>query len=164
MSQPRWSMFGTTWILAMMQMMLIGMPLYAQRPDLPPGTIVGAKSPELIPDSTAFRLVFLSLRAPESPSATDLKKQSSRLKHIGFSDDDAVAAKNIIDDFGTAYDDWQTKFRQTSSSIDIPTAKSERDAIVQETLGRVMKQLSPAGAAKLAQYVQAAKVRMVVHE
>jgi hypothetical protein len=100
-------MFGTTWILAMM---LIGIPLYAQRPDLPPGTIDGAKSPELIPDSTAFRLVFLSLRAPTSPNATDLKKQSSLLKHIGFSDDDAVAAKNIINDFGTAYDDWRESF------------------------------------------------------
>jgi len=161
MSQPRWSMFGTTWILAMM---LIGIPLYAQRPDLPPGTIDGAKSPELIPDSTAFRLVFLSLRAPTSPNATDLKKQSSLLKHIGFSDDDAVAAKNIINDFGTAYDDWQRKFRQTSSSIDVPNARSERETIVQETLGRVMKQLSPVGAAQLAQYVQAAKARMVVHE
>lgn len=161
MSQRRWCVSGTTWILAMM---LIGMPLYAQRPDLPPGTIDGAKTPELIPDSTAFRLVFLSLRAPESPSATDLKKQSSRLRHIGFSDDDALAAKNIISDFGTAYDDWQRKFSQTNSSLDVSNARSERETIVQETLGRIMKELSPVGAARLAQYVQAAKARMVVHE
>ena len=161
MSQLRWRELGATWILANL---LIGVPLYAQSPDLPPGIIDGAKSPELIPDSTAFRLVFLSLRAPESPSATDLKMQSSRLKRVGLSDDDAVAAKNIINDFGTAYDDWHRKFSHVSSSVDVSNARSEREAIVQETLGSIMKQLSPVGAARLAQYVQAAKVRMVIHE
>ncbi|KAA6457922.1 hypothetical protein DYQ86_21390 [Acidobacteria bacterium AB60] len=155
------SLFGTTWILAIM---LAGTLSQAQRPDLPPGTIDGATTPQLIPDSTAFRLVFLSLRVPGSPSANDLKNQSSRLKHIGLSDEDAAAAKGIMSSFGTSYDAWQTKFGQPGSSIDVPTAKSEREAIVQETLGRVMKGLSPEGAAKLAEYVQAAKSRMVVHE
>lgn len=143
---------------------LLCTPSYSQTSNLPPGVIDGAKTPQFIPDSTAFRLVFLSLRVPKSPTDDDLKKQSSHFKHIGLSDADRVTAQNVLTQFDTAYHGWQTKYLQTSNPIDLAAATSEREAIVEETTANFLHQLSPAGATKLVQFVQAAKVRMVVRE
>jgi hypothetical protein len=161
MSYSSQAILGITGIIGIA---LLCTPLHSQTPDLPPGYIDGTKAPQRIPDSTAFRLVFLSLRVPKSPTADDLKKQSSHFKHIGLSDIDKVTAQNIMTQFDTAYDDWQTQYIQTNSPVDVATATSEREAIVEETIASFMSQLSPAGATKLAQFVQAAKVRMVVQE
>jgi hypothetical protein len=161
MSYSRQAILGVTAILGIA---LLAAPLRSQTQDLPPGVIDGSKEPQRIPDSTAFRLVFLSLRIPTSPSPADLKRQSAHFKRIGLSGVDFAASLPIIADFGTAYDEWQTRFDPTSKSIDVAASTSEREALVEATIVSVMHRLSPAGAAKFVQFVQAAKSRMVVHE
>lgn len=144
---------------------LLGVPLLSQTTDVPPGYINGAETPQLIPDSTAFRLVFISLRLPKSPSEADLKRQSSRLKNrIGLADADVVTVKEIMTQFGTSYDAWLAKYTQPGASTDVATATSEREAIVEETIASLIKRLSSEGVAQLSTFVQKAKVRMLVQK
>ncbi|MBB5061190.1 hypothetical protein HDF16_005926 [Granulicella aggregans] len=160
-SYLRQAILGITGIVGIA---LLCSPLHSQTSNLPPGVIDGSKTPELIPDSTAFRLVFLSLRVPQSPTEGDLKKQEMHFKRIGLSDVDKAAARDVLSHFHTAYHQWQTKYIQTSNPIDMTAARSEREAIVEETTASFINQLSSDGATKLAKFVQSAKVRMIVRE
>jgi hypothetical protein len=78
----------------------------APRPD-PPGTIDGAKNPELIPDQLAYKMMLMALSVP--PNATDQQKrrQQARLERIHLSADDAKALLGLA-----------AQFREGKSSID----------------------------------------------
>jgi hypothetical protein len=58
-----------------------------QRPD-PPGTIDGAKNPELIPDEVAYKMLFLSIMEPENPTEVEKARQEAKLRMIGLSRED----------------------------------------------------------------------------
>jgi hypothetical protein len=58
-----------------------------QPPD-PPGTIDGAKNPELIPDDIAYKMLFLSIMEPENPTEAQTARQEAKLRMIGLSQED----------------------------------------------------------------------------
>lgn len=62
----------------------------AQFPD-PPGTIDGAKNPELIPDEVAYKMLFLSIMEPENPTEAQKARQKAKLRMTGLSQDDEAA-------------------------------------------------------------------------
>jgi hypothetical protein len=62
----------------------------AQFPD-PPGTIDGAKNPELIPDEVAYKMLFLSIMEPENPTEAQKARQEAKLRMIGLSQDDEAS-------------------------------------------------------------------------
>jgi hypothetical protein len=68
------------------------------RPD-PPGTIDGAKNPELIPDEVAYRMLFLAVAEPED--ATDEQKARARAKIAAaqLSEEDTQALLSLMADF-----------------------------------------------------------------
>ncbi len=68
------------------------------KPDAP-GTIDGAKNPELIPDEVAYRMLFLAVAEPED--ATDEQKARARAKIIEaeLNEADTEAFLNLTTDF-----------------------------------------------------------------
>jgi hypothetical protein len=70
----------------------------AQFPD-PPGTIDGAKNPELIPDEVAYKMLFLSIMEPENPTEAQRARQEAKLRMIGLSQDDEASFLARLGDF-----------------------------------------------------------------
>jgi hypothetical protein len=130
---------------------------------LPPGFVDGSKTPDLIPDSAAYRLVFLNLLGPNSLDQTILAGTYPPIAKIGLSSPDAEALQEALRQFGSAYSDWQKAFEQ-ASRLSIPTQSlaARVDAIVQDTRDLLQKRLSSSGQAKFASYVKNAKKRMIV--
>jgi hypothetical protein len=69
------------------------------QPAYPPGTIDGAKNPELIPDDVAYKMLFLSLMEPENPSDAQKARQEAKLRMIGLSDNDKAGFLAKLGDF-----------------------------------------------------------------
>jgi hypothetical protein len=128
---------------------------------LPPGFIDGSKTPVLIPDSLAFRLVFLNLRLPTTADQAAVRRQNSKLNSMGLTDADATAMKGLLNQFDVEYTAWQSSAPNatvaTQSVVD-----AQANAIVQRMRDALIRTLAPDGVAKVFVYVQQAKSRMLV--
>jgi hypothetical protein len=120
---------------------------------LPPGFINGAANPEQIPDSTARKLVLLSLRLPDSPDENAIARQEAHLRFIGLSGQDLAAAKTIINDFTAKYAGWATT---------APRQATGADAIVNDTWTQLANRLSSSGLGTLLRFITTEKRHMVV--
>lgn len=126
---------------------------------LPPGFVDGSKNPELIPDTAAYRLVFLSLTVSPSADEKALAKQGALLAQVGLSEPDATTMKQTVAAFGNDYSAWRAR----SSSVAIATqSEAERTALVRQYQTLLFAKLSANGAVQLVQFVQRAKKRMAV--
>ena len=120
--------------------------------------IDGSKTPDLIPDSTACRLVLLSLSLPLHPSPTDIAKQGYRLKRIGLTPFDSDTLTSLLTEFSSTYANWQLTFRSKSSA----DAIADRNGLISSFLVLVGQKLSPDGSARFKQYVQGEKTKMSI--
>ena len=68
------------------------------KPDAP-GTIDGAKNPELIPDEVALRMVVLSVAEPPDANEEQIKRERAKLNPIGLSEEDTIALLTLLADF-----------------------------------------------------------------
>lgn len=128
---------------------------------LPPGFIDGTKTPDLIPDGVAYRLVFMSLVPSPAGDAKAIAAQDAHMKFIGLQDADRAILQQVVATFGGEYSNWQ---RSTAGSANNSTTSTTQiDQIVQTALDSVITELSSKGSAKFIQYVTRAKSRMVVH-
>ena len=120
-----------------------------QQSSLPPGSIDGQATPELIPDVVAFRLFFTAVAEDAQPSATQIAKQNSKLCGIHFSDAD----KSI---FVQALPDFKSRMVPATAA---PMAAS-LDDIAQATVNLLQTNMSPDGFQRLQAYVRIQKKRM----
>ena len=129
------------------------------QPD-PPGTIDGAKNPELIPDEVAYRMLFLGVA--EREDATDEQKARARGKiaPAGLSEEDAEAFLRLMADFHkemTAVLAENAKIRERNPfpdrlSTDWPIVvglRKRMEANALNTMAALPARLSPEGMAKL---------------
>jgi hypothetical protein len=130
--------------------------------NLPPGFVDGSKTPNLIPDTAAYRLVFLSLTVPPSANSAALSKQSALIAQIGLSEADTTTMKSTMAAFAGDYSAWQTNAKAAGSTATPAQLSSQVTALVQQYQSVVVATLSTDGAAKVAQFVQSANSRMVV--
>jgi hypothetical protein len=132
--------------------LLLAIPLVAQtvNHNHPQETIDGAVHPELIPDSTAWRLWMLSVTAkdPQHPELAE-QREEAFLAKAGFSEADRPQVKQALENFRTAYE----KILQDQGN----TLKARRDLLVTETQVNLLA-LRP----KLKEFIQGEKVRMRV--
>jgi hypothetical protein len=120
-----------------------------------PGAVTGAQ----VPDSVAYRMVFLSLSVPVKPTKDDLAIQKSIAASIGLNEADTAALLLDVSDFKTKYADF---YAQLGTSM-IPTAlafRSRRDGLVQEGRSDLQSHLSSAGLAGLDAFVVREKNRI----
>jgi hypothetical protein len=120
--------------------------------------IDGSKNPELIPDSTASRLILLSLSLPLHPVPTDIVKRSYRMKRMGLTPFDSDTLSSLLNDFSSAYANWQSTFRSKSSFESV----ADRNHLVNSFLLLIERKLSPDGVARFRQYVQTEKSKISI--
>jgi len=152
-------------IFILFAMLPLGRLLLAQvsgdSPSLPPGIVDGSKTPGLIPDQAAFRLVLLSLAVPPSPDEKALARQDAFLKKIGLSDVDKTTLKNVLVTFAANHSAWQQTLA-TSVTGGSTEVVAEGWVIVKNTRELLTNKLTTDGNTKLVQYVTLAKLHMRV--
>jgi hypothetical protein len=131
--------------------------------------IDGATHPELIPDSTAYRLVFIVIGEPPNPAPQRIALQTARFNAAGLTGNDAQAAIGILATFKTKYADLVASYNQAGLSAerggqkpDQPKFLAERDALVRSTLDALKLGLTEEGTRNLGTYVGQEKHRMKV--
>jgi len=65
----------------------------------PPGTIDGAKNPELIPDEVALRMIVLAVAEPADATEAQKERARAKLNPIGLGEEDAAAFLNLLAEF-----------------------------------------------------------------
>lgn len=142
-------------------------PPAAPKPD-PPGTIDGAKNPELIPDDTAYRLVFLAFSEPEKPTDAQKARFRAKLTAAGLDEDDTEAFRLILGHMQTQLDDVRAQENAVLAASPVPHPDStsaakladlsrQRDGYLAEAMSALPARLSASGAAKLHDFIQTQK-------
>jgi hypothetical protein len=139
----------------------------------PPGTIDGAKNPELIPDDVAYRLIFIAFAEAEDATAEQKARALGKINPIGFSSDDADAFLRLMGQFYTgmaAIEAQLTQIYQRSPilspySTDAATVRdlaNQREKLIADTIAALPARLSSEGVAQLQAYLQQAKGGMKI--
>lgn len=128
-------------------------------PNLPPGTIDGSKTPELVPDRVAFRLVLLSLLVPARADEKHFKKQQVIFERMGLSNADRSTFLEVLTVFESGYSAAMASKAATGIKPD-PQIWS----VVQSARDTLQSRLTTEGNTKFIQFVTNAKKRMIVHE
>ncbi len=139
----------------------------------PPGTIDGAKNPELIPDHVAYRMIVLAVAEPAD--ATDEQKERARAKinAIGFSEDDAASFLTLLGDFQTQAEAVDRQVAEVLVRAPIPHPAStdhrqlvdlgkQRDQLLNDTVAAFPARLSEDGLVKLQAFLAQAKKGMKI--
>jgi hypothetical protein len=120
----------------------------------------GSKNPDQIPESAAYRLVFLSLKPPDPTNQTAVAGRAATLRKIGLSAADLAILGQQLVTFAADYKALQTQI--VSAATDPASLHAQVATLVLVTRNALLGQLSPDGAAKFSAYVQNAKGRMIV--
>jgi hypothetical protein len=131
--------------------------------------IDGSTHPELIPDTTAYRLYFLMLGTV--PDATDAERtrHAVQLKKLALGSADQQAVIAILTGFKQQYrllvDAYNQDMRQAEAmgrQADLPSFRTKRDQLVQATVTNLKGELTVQGWITLADSVRDAKLRMQI--
>lgn len=114
--------------------------------------IDGSQTPNLIPDTTAYFLVMLSLVPPDPGNREGQFKFTSRLDRITLDDSDRQAFVTVLEDFGREYAAWGAR-----GATAIP---ADRDEIVGHHILMITQRLSDDGGKRVRAYVVGEKRNM----
>jgi hypothetical protein len=139
----------------------------------PPGTIDGAKNPELIPDDVAYRLIFLAFAMPEDATAEQKARARGKINSIGFNDDDADAFLRLLAEFHKGLVPIDTEVAEiyrrspilspySTDAARVRELGKQREKLVGDTIAALPARLSPEGVARLQAYLQQAKRGMKI--
>lgn len=136
----------------------------------PSQVIDGAVHPELIPDSTAYRLYFVMVSKPPSPTDEQMRRQSAQLAKVGLTESDKKTATAILAGFYSQYHALLANYNEQATAawtkgekIDQTAFLLQRDQLVQSTHDAMMNTLTQGGWARLDGYVQNEKRKMKIH-
>ncbi len=129
----------------------------------------GAAHPELISDSTAYRLFFLTVG-----QVSDSGHQHALLQAAGLGDEDIQSAIQVIAKFTIAYQSMISTHNQKMASTNAASAETntaalkallkERDASVLATRASLASSISSQGMSNFDAYIQGEKRSMTAVE
>lgn len=127
----------------------------------------GSRNPELIPDSTAYRVVFLHLSVPASYTSYDKRVQLSHLTTVGLEPRDSQAALVVLADFRSQYDAWVARWNAEAARAGVNFSaavfvKQEED-MVQAIRDALKRDMTPIGMLKFDAFVQSSKRSITLH-
>src|SRR5216684_2152087 len=147
-------------------------PLAAQASHLgmnPVQKIDGATNPELIPDSTAYRLFFVVVGLGNSPSDQDRIRQATNIAKIRLNDADVKTLTAAVNDFKASYDAAIQTHNSTADTLqkngqvpDVSAFLAQRDVLVEATRNKLSSSLTADGSSRLNAYIQAEKHGMKI--
>ena len=132
----------------------------------PAELIDGAKTPDLIPDLTAWRLWLLSVTAQDSKRAelSEARRQAF-LKAAGIPDIEISAAEEVIaqfrKDYGALVDDYNKRLN-AGENPSISEFRAQRDALVQRVQNTLWGKLETTTIGKMMNHINREKTRMKV--
>jgi hypothetical protein len=127
--------------------------------------IDGSKTPDLIPDSSAWRLWMLSVTAkdPKHPEL-DVDRENAFLRVAGFNEEDLPAVRQQLYDFRVAYDALLADHNQAEAagrSPSLDALKIRRDTLVKVTKASLLS-VRTESAEKVASFINHEKKHMRV--
>ena len=129
------------------------------QPD-PPGTIDGAKNPELIPDEVAYRMLFLGIAEPEDATEPQKARARGKIASAGLSEDDTEAFLRLLAEFHKGWANIDDQVAQIWARNPFPHPLStdyaqllglgkQREDLVANTIFAIPAKLTLEGANKL---------------
>lgn len=127
-----------------------------------PDLIDGSKTPDAIPDSTAWRLWLLSVTAkdPKHPEF-DQMRQDAYLITAGYDEDDLPILRQVLDDFRMAYDSMMQAHNLADATGQNPSPaalKVRRDSLVAEARASLLSG-KPETAERVKKFINGEKKR-----
>lgn len=129
----------------------------------PPGTIDGAKNPELIPEAVAYELLFLKLSRRTSGRIPDADRIAALAEKIGLSEDEMLRVRNVADEFKLRVSplDEETKTLKDNHWPDpdpqilsrLQTLQIEKETIISDIISSLPTKISMATMSTLSQFV-----------
>ena len=137
------------------------------KPD-PPGTIDGARNPELIPDEVALRMIVLSVEEPANATEAQMERLRAKLSPIGLSEEDIIALQILFGEFRTQVDELNRQTDEVRVRAPIPHPAStdykllvelgkQRNQCITDTVAALPAKLSLEGYQKLLDYLPTVK-------
>jgi hypothetical protein len=128
--------------------------------------IDGSKNPELIPDLSAYRLWLLAVSADvqDQPDRSANARQS-HLRAAHILDADISEADTILLQFRSNYDQLLANYNQSVAAGEQPSLSlfvTQRDLLVQATVGALQSKMAPASFSSLQAHIQAEKAHMKI--
>ncbi len=130
----------------------------------PGGMIDGSTEPDLIPDSAAYRLYFLSVTVTANGTDAERARQAAVLRYSGVADQDLPPAVGTLADFRASYDQLVAQYNDSVAQADkegrapdLATFLSRRDALVQSLRDALKVNLSARSMARLDTHVHQQK-------
>jgi len=131
----------------------------------------GAKNPELIPDSTAYRLWLVTVSLPANASDADRVIQQAHLKNVNLTNsEDHQQLINVLTEFKTQYLDLIAKYNESAKTallqggqLDQVVFQEQRDALVANARAAISSRLTPQGANRIDAHIQGQKIHMKIH-
>jgi hypothetical protein len=142
-------------------LMIMGVPNRSYAQQSATTIIDGSQTPQLIPDTLAYRLYFLAVTS--LPPAVGQAQLHSAIPRSSASATDLQAATTAIVAFRTAYDSLSNNYNQqiqAGSNPDQNFFASQRDALVANTRAALQKTLSASGMQNFDAHVQSEKTKM----
>jgi len=128
--------------------------------------IDGTQHPELVPDSAAYRLYFVTVSLSANPTDKDKKVQDAHLAKINLDPIDKQAFVTVVANFRSQYDAWTARWNAAATaqgdSFDPAPFLQQRDDLVQATRAAIGQSLSISGVKLLDAHIQGEKKRMKV--
>jgi hypothetical protein len=131
----------------------------------------GAKNPELIPDSTAYRMWLVTVSLP--PNATEQERtfQQAHLKKLQLTNSvDHLALLSILTEFKSQYLSLIARYNEAAKAAllnggqaDEKLFLQQRDDLVSSTRAAIARQLAPESAARVDAHVQGEKKQIRLH-
>jgi hypothetical protein len=126
-------------------------------------TIDGSKTPELIPDSTAFRLVLCGLAEAPNATSDQVARQTRKLSMFVTTEADRKVFASLLSNFYAQYAALRAQYKATRGLNNIQPFAPLRDALVSETITQLANQLTSTSMARFRTFVTAAKQRMIIN-
>jgi hypothetical protein len=162
-------------VFLLMSIALCLLSPFAQAQDAPhqhPDTTLvdGAVHPELIPDSVAYRLYFLTHSTGATPTQEDQKRQHAHLAKIGLEDGDLKILIGVLADFRASYDALESQYNHSAEAAaakgeagDIDAFLRQRDGLVQAARDTLKIRLTADGMLLFDIFVRSEKRHMKMH-
>jgi hypothetical protein len=143
-------------------------PPHSQHVHTPTTPVIdGATNPELIPDGTAYRLVFVTAADSANPGPHELARHSAYLGKVGMNEGDRQLFADTLKVFKGQYDDLIKNYNDAAQvaivdgqAPDIDAFLRRREALVQSTRDKLKLVLTNEGVASLDAFVKAEKRSM----
>lgn len=128
--------------------------------------IDGSQHPELIPDSTAYRLYLLTVSVPSNSTEGDRRVQSSHLAKAELDGNDLQSMIAVLAEFRSQHDAWLSKYNAEAANqgatFDPTPFLQQQEDLVNSTRAALAKSLSANGIARLSNHIQREKKFMKV--